>query len=119
MVVLSYNAAKKSILFLAIYMVSLSLLFKGIAIVTDFSITMISSNMDSLLNFQDFKFTFPDINFNLENLSFDGIKVFVVDGIKSFIDNLVNLTIGVINITAGIAATSYLYDKPYLLLRYL
>lgn len=92
MVVLSYDSAKRSLLFMALYLVLASLIIKGIGYFIE--INFISS-LGSLTNLADFNLELPQFDFS--TFSFEGIKNFITEKISELIQLLIPSTLGVAN----------------------
>lgn len=117
MVVLSYNSAKRSLLFMALYLVIASLVIKGLGYVIEFNFTQVFSSIGSLTNFADFNFELPQFDFS--TLSFEGIKTFITEKISDFIQILMPAFVGVMNFAASTSTTPAVvhFDKTMMVVK--
>lgn len=95
MVELSYDKVGKTIILMSVYLIMASVAFNVLASVLQFNIMDISQ---SLLNGGNIEFSLPPLpDFNIDNFSFDLLKVWVNEGIHKFIDVIFPVAVGVID----------------------
>jgi len=97
MIVLTYDSAKRSLIFLAIYLVLTSLVIKGIGHMIEFSFlasfSVDSFSLDSLLGGFN-------LDFDFNSFSFEGAKTLISEKIDEMMDGILPTSLGVINVLA-------------------
>lgn len=117
MVVLSYDSAKRSLLFTALYLVLASIIFKGLAHVIEINLIGSFTSLDSLLNFTDWNIELPQFDFS--TWSFEGIKIYLSDKITDLVNMLIPGMIGVANaaVVSGSTPTVFHMDKTMMVVK--
>lgn len=86
MVVLSYDTAKRSLIMMAVYLVCISLLIKGVSHLLEYNV---SNAFQSLLNGSDFTISLPE--FNWDSLSFEWIASLVREKVQNVVYELLHV----------------------------